>query len=134
MEDQILLSNVQNVLNSYSDSKNQILNQLVKNIPLPDKKVYCEAFRLENKKIKIAMGLLSEFSHSALKNIKWQNQNLFNIINKFDKNTKSCAILILKKYTPSWIDISTENLKKNMEQYIGKFNNSNHGFHRHNSP
>ena len=126
MADQIL-NNAQTILNRYSDLKDQNLNQLVKNIPLPNKKIYCEAFRLENKNIKIAMELLSEFSHSALKNIKWQNQDLFNVANKFDKNTKNSAIFILKKYSPSWTDILTENLKKNMEQYIGKFSNANHG-------
>jgi len=126
MADQIL-NNAQIVINKYSDLNNQTLNQLVKDIPLPNEKIYCEAFRLENKNIKIAIELLSKFSHSALKNIKWQNQDLFNVANKFDKNTKNSAIFILKKYSPSWTDILTENIKKNMEQYIGKFTNANHG-------
>ena len=126
MADQIL-SNAQIVLNKYSDLKNKTLNQLVKNIPLPDEKIYCEAFRLDNKNIIIAMELLSEFSHFVLRDIKWRDQDLFNVVNKIDKSTNNSAKFILNKYSTSWIEISTEDLKKDMEQYIGKFTKVNHG-------
>ena len=126
MADQIL-NNAQIVINKYSDLKNQTLNQLVKNIPLPNEKIYCEAFRFENKNIKIAIELLSKFSHSTLKDIKWQDQELFSVVKKFNENIKYNSALILKNYSPSWTNILTENLKKNMEQYIGKFTNANHG-------